>query len=259
MTELLDHSFCQTLKLLRINYQSSAELCFTIATLTQLQKHMLEVLHSEELDYWSSLAFAKRQQSYLLGRYAAKQAISRQDGNMPYPSILIKPGIFDYPIAYYPSTNHKVQITISHCENLGVALAFSEDHPMGIDLEAIKTGNKTTIAGQLTDHEQKLINSCTDPASELNPDILYTIFWTVKEALSKVLRTGMMTPFTIYAIKNIVAQDNYWISEFENFAQYQAMSFILGQQICSIVYPKQTELTINLSGIQQWISKRYSP
>jgi 4'-phosphopantetheinyl transferase len=226
-------------------------------------------LHPEEIDYWSALRFEKRQQSYLLGRYAAKQAISSYDPSVTYSDILIKAGVFECPVTYYPSSK-RVQITLSHSQNLGAALAFPEAHPMGIDLEYIQPDHKITVGTVLTHNEKMLISSypyITAITSNINrsnsidivENTLYTIFWTIKEALSKALRTGMMTPFEIYAIKNILPQDNFLVCEFENFAQYQALSFLLDKQVCSIVYPKQTRLTINIPLIQGWISKKYSP
>lgn len=253
---------CQTIKLYYNNCQSQAELCLCLATLFELQEQMLEFLHPEEIDYYTTITFEKRQQTYLLGRYAAKQAINNYDNKVACSDILIKAGIFKYPVVYYPSSK-RIQVTISHCESMASGLAFPESCPMGIDIERIKPNNKTIIAELLTSNEKRLINSClyitniTSTILDVNitDDIFYTIFWSIKEAISKVLRTGMMTPFETYAIKNIRSQDNYLLSEFDNFAQYQAMSFLLGEQVCSIVYPKQANLIINIPVIQAWISK----
>jgi 4'-phosphopantetheinyl transferase len=266
MRELLAKSQCQTLKINRTNYQSRAELCLCLATLAELQPHSVEFLHAEELAYYSTLVFAKRQHSYLLGRYCAKQAIGRYNTEVIYSDILIKPGVFDYPIIYHPS-NKKLQLTLSHCANLGVALVFPETHPMGIDLENIEPSHQAIIDTQLTDNEKDLISTYPYINDIVSPNltittyaitnVLHTIFWTLKEALSKVLRTGMMTPLAIYAVKNITFQDHFWLSEFENFAQYQGRSFLLGRQICSIVYPKQTKLSINYSIIYAWLLQQH--
>ena len=50
--------------------------------------------------------------------------------------------------------------------------------------------------------------------------------WTLKEALSKILRTGMTTPFDIFSIKELKQEKLGWISSFQNFAQYQGLSFL---------------------------------
>lgn len=213
----------------------------------------------------NTLKFEKRQQSYLLGRYAAKQAISRYDTEVTYSDILVKSGVFEYPVTYYLSKK-RIQVTLSHCRNLSIALAFPEVHPMGIDLEYICPNHKITIGAVLTPNEITLIRSYpygsdtiinSINTSDIVENILYTLLWTSEEALSKVLRIGMTTPFKIYAIKNILPQDNHLICEFENFTQYQAISFLLDKYVCSIVYPKQTYLTINIPLIQDWISKQH--
>lgn len=242
----------QTLKLNRATQQFCAELCLISASLSQLKNQTSKFLHAEELDYFKSLSFAKKQHSYLLGRYSAKLALSNGTIGPNFKSILIKPGVFEYPVVNYPNNPKNIQLSISHSELLGAALAFPESHPMGIDLEIIKPNNKVNIATQLTVNESQWIESCSYTPVEN----LYTLLWTIKEALSKVLRTGFMTPFEIYEVKNTVWHDNYWISEFKNFAQYQAISFKLNQYFFSIVYPCDTELKINLTSINQWISEK---
>jgi hypothetical protein len=100
LKEVLAHSYCQSLKLQSADYQLRAELCLCRVALPKLQEQMVEFLHREELDYYATLVFEKRQHSYLLGRYAAKQAIGRYDTNVTYSDVLIKPGVFKYPVVY---------------------------------------------------------------------------------------------------------------------------------------------------------------
>lgn len=240
--------FCQTLPLCRSDLQLSAAICFTVASLSQLQEGIQSFLHPEEHTYFNTLSFAKRQQSYLLGRHAAKKALCHYHPEFTATNVAIKAGIFEYPVAYYPDYK-KIQISLSHSESLGIALAFPEEHPMGVDVEAIQPHHQSSIETQLTEVEKHWISQCY----HTSPQILYTLFWTAKEALSKLLRTGMMSPFHIYAIKNIVKHNHYWINEFENFAQYQALSFLVDSFVCSIVYPQRTNLSINIAAIQQWI------
>ncbi len=241
-------NYHQTLEL-ESNTSLEAGLCFTTASLLSLQKKLNEFLHPEELKHYKTLSFERRQWSYLLGRYCAKHAISRYENHLTFSDILIKPGAFEQPVVYSPG-NKKIQITLSHCEDLGVALVFPETHPMGIDIEIIQSSNQDIIKTQLTANEKRWIERSPYTASKT----LYALFWTLKESLSKVLRTGMTTPFEIYALKNIVFKHNHWISDFEHFTQYQAMSFILGKKLFSVVYPKQTLLSINIPSIQDWIS-----
>lgn len=73
----------------------------------------------------------------------------------------------------------------------------------------------------------------------------HMVFWTVKEALSKALRTGFMSPLEIYELESMKIEARCWISEFKNFSQYQGRSFFLGHLIYSLVYPKNINLKVN--------------
>ena len=80
---------------------------------------------------------------------------------------------------------------------------------------------------------------------------LLTLFWTAKEALSKVLKTGLLTPFTIYEIAQLEIKSGYIISCFKNFNQYYNISFQLDHYMCSITCPKKTNLEIDISALKE--------
>jgi len=239
------HVHRQPLELVRIDQHFTASLCCALATLPQLQA-MHSLLHPQEQDYFNTLTVAKRQHSYLLGRYVAKNAIALEYPCASLSEIAIKPGVFSQPIVDY--AHLKIKVTLSHSANMGVALTFPEEHPMGIDLEVIEPKNQALIESELTPNEISWI--LKNPHH--SKPTLCTLFWTIKEALSKALLTGMTVPLKIFAIKNTLVFDQFWISEFEHFSQYQALSFTLDNKICSIVYPQRTQLLIDLKAIQQW-------
>jgi phosphopantetheinyl transferase (holo-ACP synthase) len=98
----------------------------------------------------------------------------------------------------------------------------------------------------MTEKEKGLINSFPYSYSAM-----LIVLWTAKEALSKVLKTGMMTPFYVYEINKITAKNKYVISDFKNFAQYKGISFNLGSYVCTIVYPKSTEIYLNITYLKK--------
>jgi 4'-phosphopantetheinyl transferase len=81
------------------------------------------------------------------------------------------------------------------------------------------------------------------------------LLWTAKEALSKVLRCGFMIPFELLEIEMFEPNNDFAISYFKNFHQYQALSFPLANTLCSLVYPKKTELSLNTIHIQKIVSR----
>ena len=95
-----------------------------------------ELLGEAETAYFSTLASARRQVSYLLGRYAAKIALSTVLVEPDLKAIEIERGVFEQPIVHC-GRNGGWDVTISHTEDLAVALAYPAGHPMGIDLERI--------------------------------------------------------------------------------------------------------------------------
>jgi 4'-phosphopantetheinyl transferase EntD len=200
-------------------------------------------LDIKEEDYYSSLKFDRRRRSYILGKYVAKQAIcaySKDD----IKNINIFKGVFNQPIAKCINKQN-VQVTITHSNNFGGAIAFPELVPMGIDIEKIDSDNTNVIEAELTNREKELIKNLP-----CNYDKSMTLLWTIKESLSKALKTGLMVPLKIYEISNVDVKENYTISSFKNFMQYNTISFNIGEFMLSFTYPKNTELVININNIK---------
>ncbi|WP_232773767.1 MULTISPECIES: 4'-phosphopantetheinyl transferase family protein [Brevibacillus] len=152
--------------------------------------------------------------------------------------ICIEQGIFHHPVASLPNTTN-VQVSITHCDDFAAAIAFSEELPMGIDMERISVDRNKVLETQMTVKESSLLSSL--PYSY---ETTLTLFWTVKEALSKVLKTGLTTSFHIYEISQVEVRDEVVFSLFDNFPQYRTASYILGDYVCSITYPKKTEWSV---------------
>lgn len=250
-TALDAYYYCQTLELKNSANTCSSALCLLSIPLPELKSHAQTFLHPKERAYFETLKFERRQLSYLLGTLAAKLVIHHFEINAAFTDIFIETGVFGFPVVNYPDYK-KVQISISHSGQACIALAFPEAFPMSIDLETIDAEKNSVIETQITEDEKQLINSL-QPVSQAQ---LYAIIWTIKEALSKVLRTGLTTPFEIYAIKQINLQGKYWIAEFKNFSQYQVLSFQLENFMCSIVYPKGMQMQIDIPAIQQWLVRQ---
>lgn len=193
------------------------------------------MLHSDELTYYNNLEFNKRKTSYLLGRIAAKNAVSQMvEKDISCSSFSVKFGVFQFPIV--KNLQHQnIQVSISHCNDLGVALAFPEEHPLGIDIERVNDDKICTIDTMLADKEKEIVKSMFVKISEG-----YTMLWTIKEALSKVLRTGMTTSFRIFELDSIQRQGVFYVSTFKHFKQYKSISIIKYGYACSIVLPKKS-------------------
>ncbi len=199
------------------------------------------VLHQEEKMYYETLKNNRRKKSYLLGRISAKVAISEiLVVKVPLSSILIQSGIFQFPVVKNIQ-NQNIQISISHCDTYGITLAFPEEHPLGIDIEKINEDKIDIMKDYLCVEEFQKITTCS-----LSMTIGSTLIWTVKEGLSKILKTGLTVDFKILEIDSLTKKGDVYISYFKYFGQYKAISYHIGDYICSIVLPKNTSLDLNL-------------
>lgn len=204
----------------------------------------VSLLHPQEIKYAQNLEFDRRKSSYLLGRVAAKKALTVFVGNENIKSYFIDFGIFNFPVIK-SFLNHNLQISISHCDNIGFAVVFPEEHPLGIDIEKIDADKIDTIRCQLSFEEINLIS-----INKVSPLIGYTMIWTAKEALSKIYKTGLTVNLELFAISSLEKFGSVYECNFLHSIQYKAISYYSGGYVCSIVLPKNT--TPNLK--QLWNS-----
>ncbi|MBB5637247.1 phosphopantetheine--protein transferase-like protein [Pedobacter cryoconitis] len=197
-------------------------------------------LHADELVSFDKLKMPKVQQSYLLGRYAAKKALGALMNNIKLTDAKISSGIFQQPVLYLAGGGN-IQVSIAHTHEMGVAIVFPEGHPMGVDAETVDNQQSETIKEVLTPGELEKLHLVHSDATQS-----LTLLWTMKEALSKVLKTGLMTPFHLYEIESAEQKDGIVICNFVNFPQYKALSWISANHAWSIVLPRKSMLDMEV-------------
>ncbi|RBL89848.1 4'-phosphopantetheinyl transferase family protein [Chitinophaga flava] len=223
----------------RENNNFNTGFCIIKSDLPDLIKK-IPLLHPEEKAYYNTLKFDKRKMSYLLGRIASKKAVCELTEENNMPSVLISTGIFQFPVV--KTTRHQnIQVSISHADDIGIALAFPEEHPLGIDLEKVNPDKIDTIKSQLGASEIALITAC-----HLSLPVGCTTIWTIKEGLSKILKTGLMMNFQLLEIQTLEKHGNVYTSTFRHFPQYKAISCLVSDYICSIILPKNTTPELDL-------------
>jgi 4'-phosphopantetheinyl transferase len=196
-----------------------------------------EFLGSSERLYFSALRFERRQMSYLLGRYAAKLALSHVFSEPDLRNIEITRGVFEQPIVQCRRTSTWC-VTISHADSLAVAVAYPAGHPMGVDLERVDPLRYETIVSQLSAEEKQWATAATTDQLEI-----VTALWTAKEALSKALVTGLMAPIEIYTLAQFrQIESGLWEGHFKNFAQYKVLVWAGASYVLSIAMPKRSTI-----------------
>ncbi|WDF02024.1 4'-phosphopantetheinyl transferase family protein [Shouchella hunanensis] len=197
--------------------------------------YLNDYLSKQEHESLKEFKHSKRQYEYLIGRYVAKKSILPFLPNHTPKDITIKKGIFGQPIVSSVINYDNYQLSLTHTSNFAASLSYPEFHPMGIDLEVINPKNDKILNRVLTYKEKLLIEKISSNESEA-----LSIIWTVKESISKVLRTGLTVPLDLLAIKNVKQEEFQYICEFENFPQYKAVTWIFSPFILTICLPKNT-------------------
>ncbi len=201
-------------------------------------------LHPQEHEYFNALKFEKRRKDYLLGRYCAKRAIQVLEQDARPENIFIDHGVFSQPVVI---NRGNMQVSIAHSGSFGASVAFSESCPMGIDIERVDINKSDVLESQMTKEETKLID-----LFPFSYQAALTSLWTSKESLSKALKTGLTTPFHSFEISRIEVEGRYVTGYFRNFAQYKAISFDLNNLVCSITYPKDFKLYIDVNSLENF-------
>jgi len=119
----------ETIALTRKESDHICHLCFANPYFENLLEDKNSYLHPEELKLFQTMKHERRQHSYLLGRFCAKMALAQQSDNQQYKQFHIDSGIFKQPIVRTDQLKNW-QVSISHCDELGAAIAFPEEHPI---------------------------------------------------------------------------------------------------------------------------------
>ena len=197
-----------------------------------------EMLGPIEAAYFATLGLARRQRSYLLGRYAAKLGLGKLLPELDLRDIEVTRGVFEQPVV---QGRAGFSVTISHTGSLAGALAYPTGHPIGIDIEVIEPARYQTILTQLSESEKRLIETSTADRYQIA-----TALWAAKEALSKVLTTGLMSPIQIYNLAEFQRLDKgTWEGLFQNFAQYKVKVWIGSSYAFAMVFPKRSVLGLD--------------
>jgi len=223
-----------SISLTRDEWQGQAWIGYATEPYDWLIHQKATFLNHRELQDFLQLRLQRRKYSYLLGRFTAKKVLDHFIPEFTMTDWWISAGVFTQPILFGPKSS-TIQMSITHTLRYSYVLIYPVHHPMAVDAEQIKSGNFEKIYSQLTLSEREYCRSFS------SADMMATMHWTAKEALSKTLRTGMMTPYNMFEIEHTEFKEGLWYQYFRNFAQYKAVSLESKRQIVTIVIPKNTE------------------
>ncbi len=201
-------------------------------------------LHPNEIAYYENLVADKRKFSYLAGRYVAKLATAKYLDEPNLTAIEICPGVFDQPIVKHLSTDTP-DVTLSHCDDVAVAIATEPGHITGVDIENIDFAKTHVFKTQITDREAGLAEECFEDFR-----VGYHLIWTAKEALSKAIKCGLTVPFDILETEEYSRGANgAYVLRYKNFVQYKSVSWIVNNHLLSITLPRKTNVNLKIPTI----------
>ncbi len=225
--------------------------CLAYLPNTYEYERLTEHLHPQELKYYETLRYEKRKKSYLVGRFCAKMSFATVSGENKPEQILIKKGFFNHPVLIYSGIKDNLEIGITHCDNLGAAVTFYQAYPFGVDVERASPDRVSVMERIMTKGEKVLWEGL-----DISAAVALTAFWTAKEALSKVLKTGMNTPFHVFEISKIEEQEGYFVNHYRYFSQYCCFTFNWGGYVLSLTCPQGTKLSEEFIQDIQGVSAR---
>lgn len=210
-------------------YGEEIRVCLLEMSMEYDETKIFHCLSPEEYKEYKKLQASKRKKEYFLGRLAAKTAVLGEGSD--YQSLTIFNGIFREPLlkAEYPT---KKRISISHNSEFAAAACFNENFFCGIDIERTESRNRNIIESVLTKTEKvKLLEHS-------NYDELYILFWTAKEALSKIIKTGIMIEPKLLEISELSEHSGIYWGIYKYFPQYEFWGTEIGTSICTIAVPR---------------------
>ena len=218
--------------------------CFASSDAPQVEELQAEeFLSAEEHLQYAGFKFAAKQESFRLGRLAAKRALGALIAEPELRRIEIRAGIYGQPIVEHARAG-SADVTVSHSRGLAVALAFPAAYPMGIDLETVAAGSAGTILGEMQASPAELtwiVSSGVDEATSC------FVLWTAREALGKALKIGINSPLGILALAEIRSTgENRWAGRYLNFPQCRCLAQAQGGRVLSLALPRDAELSADL-------------
>lgn len=198
-----------------------------------------DFLGETEKEHLKGFRFPAKREGFLLGRLAAKRALAALLEEPDLRQIEIHSGIYGQPLVRHPRAGN-LQVSVSHSHGVAVALAFSADYPMGIDLETVSAVSAATIIGELEASPAEFTWLATGGVDEATA---CCVLWTAREALGKALKIGLNSPLGILSLADIRAGDTgTWLGRYLKFPRCQCLSQVKNGRVLSLAMPTEVAL-----------------
>lgn len=214
-------------------------------------------LHTQERQRRLTFEFPQRRDSFTIGRLAAKLALKCHLGDMSPNDIAIGSGVFHQPIIMGASVRCcELGVSISHSDEICVAVIHHKGHPIGVDVEKLAAADVVPV---LSDVDASLRQQFFKLS--LNEYEAASILWVGRESLGKVLTTGMTVPPILYEPTSVLEAGAGFKLSYKTFTQYQTQVMAIDKAWLAMTFPAQTR--VDLGWVEPFRSWRnpstYSP
>ena len=148
-------------------------------------------LSANEIARLTGMRFAKRRDSWRLGRWTAKRALASYLNLPAHPHVLrrieIRPATSGAPEGFLANKPAIVTISLSHRAGRAICAMAPSGVELGCDLEVIEPHGDAFLSDYFTAEEQALVARA--PATDRAR--LLTLLWSGKESTLKALHTGL--------------------------------------------------------------------
>lgn len=151
------------------------------------------VLNAAELVFYQTLKLQKRKTEWLGGRFALKQLLCAHLGRDFASFTLLAPGGVGKPTLTLDGRPLSIAFSLTHSNGYAVAAIAPHAKYIGIDLEKISP----RISAWKNDFFHPTERTCED-------DAFLTTLWTQKEALVKLLGSGLtVNSYDVRIVRNV--------------------------------------------------------
>ncbi|MCC5025194.1 MAG: 4'-phosphopantetheinyl transferase superfamily protein [Candidatus Synoicihabitans palmerolidicus] len=202
-------------------------------------------LHPVEVERWKSAGVPRRQDEFLRGRYAAKLALGAWKPEVPAKAWHVAAGVFGQPVVRDGNDGNgnagNPLVSITHSGAWAAALAVDEGHPMAVDLECDDPAHAEILRREISTEEWSALARAGVPAERCP-----TVSWAIREALAKVLRTGLMAPRSFYEIAEVesIPGEPGVRGSYRHFAQYGVQAYWLREFALAVALPQKPALAL---------------
>ncbi|MGA2360170.1 MAG: 4'-phosphopantetheinyl transferase superfamily protein [Terriglobales bacterium] len=148
-------------------------------------------LSANEIARLNGMRFAKRRDSWRLGRWTAKRALASYLNLPAHPHVLkeieIRPATSGAPEAFLANKPAVVTVSLSHRDGRAICAVAPSGVELGCDLEVIEPHGDAFLSDYFTAEEQALVAR----APAMDRARFLTLLWSGKESALKALRTGL--------------------------------------------------------------------